>query len=167
MSLFITPPPPHFLIRISSSSQNSLVLSIPLPPPRGTRASFVLDLPHSCPSTRPPLTPWVHPHQPPQTCGCPPLLQGLLSPQARASLPCCREPVRHSARDKGHEEGGSAYAKAGSSLRSPPGYSRAFPPQKTRVCLLYCFVLSPLTLLGAVPYHHLALSVKELTYSSN
>ena len=35
----------------------------------------------------------------------------------------CREPVRHSARDKGHEEGGSAYAKAGSSLRSPPGYS--------------------------------------------
>ena len=42
----------------------------------------------------------------------------------------CREPVRHSARDKGHEEGGSAYAKAGSSLRSPPGYSRAFSPQK-------------------------------------
>ena len=35
----------------------------------------------------------------------------------------CREPVRHSTRDKGHEEGGSAYAKAGSSLRSPPGYS--------------------------------------------
>ena len=29
------------------------------------------------------------------------------------------------------------------------------------------FVLSPLTLLGAVPHHHLALSVKELTYSSN
>ena len=40
-------------------------------------------------------------------------------------------------------------------------------PPKTRVCLLYCFVLSPLTLLGAVPHHHLALSVKELTYSSN
>ena len=40
-------------------------------------------------------------------------------------------------------------------------------PQKTRVCLLYCFVLSPLTLLGAVPHHHLALSDKELTYSSN
>ena len=79
----------------------------------------------------------------------------------------CREPVRHSTHDKGHEEGGSAYAKAGSSLRSPPGYARASTPQKTRVCLLYCFVLSPLTLLGAVPYHHLALSVKELTYSSN
>ena len=40
-------------------------------------------------------------------------------------------------------------------------------PPKTRVCLLYCFVLSPLTLLGAVTHHHLALSVKELTYSSN
>ena len=42
-------------------------------------------------------------------------------------------------------------------------------PPKTRVCLLYCFVLSPLTLLGAVPHHHhhLALSDKELTYSSN
>ena len=33
--------------------------------------------------------------------------------------------VRHSARGKGHEEGGSAYAKAGSSFRSPPGNSRA------------------------------------------
>ena len=40
-------------------------------------------------------------------------------------------------------------------------------PQKTRVYLLYCFVFSPLTLLGAVPHHHLTLSVKELTYSSN
>src|SRR5574340_832051 len=74
---------------------------------------------------------------------------------------------RHSTRDKGHEEGGSAYAKVGSSLRSPPGYSRASTPQKTRVCLLYCFVLSPLTLLGAVPHHHLALSVKELTRSES
>ena len=74
---------------------------------------------------------------------------------------------RHSTRDKGHEEGGSAYAKAGSSLGSAPGFSRASTPQKTRVCLLYCFVLSPLTLLGAVPHHHLTLSVKELTYSSN
>ena len=42
----------------------------------------------------------------------------------------CGEPVRHSAHDKGHEEGGSAYAKAGSSLRGPPGYSRAFSPKK-------------------------------------
>jgi len=37
---------------------------------------------------------------------------------------------RHSARDKGHEEGGSAYAKAGSSLGSLPGYSRASSPKK-------------------------------------
>ena len=29
--------------------------------------------------------------------------------------------VRHSTHGKGHEEGGSTYAKAGSSLRSPPG----------------------------------------------
>jgi len=50
--------------------------------------------------------------------------------------------VRNSAHGKGHEEGGSAYAKAGSSLRSSPGNSRASTP-KTRVCLLYCFVLSP------------------------
>jgi len=57
--------------------------------------------------------------------------------------------VRNSAHGKGHEEGGSACAKAGSSLRSPPGNSRASTP-KTRVCLLYCFVLSPtpLTLQG-------------------
>ena len=74
---------------------------------------------------------------------------------------------RHSTRDKGHEERGSAYAKAGSSLGSAPGYSQASSPQKTRVCLIYCFVLSPLTLLGAVPHHHLSLSVKELTYSFN
>ena len=37
---------------------------------------------------------------------------------------------RHSARDKGHEEGGSAYAKAGSSLGSLPGYSRVSSPKK-------------------------------------
>ena len=37
---------------------------------------------------------------------------------------------RHSTRDRGHEEGGSAYAKAGSSLRSPPGYSRTSTPKK-------------------------------------
>ena len=37
---------------------------------------------------------------------------------------------RHSTHDKGHEEGGSAYAKAGSSLGSAPGYSRASTPKK-------------------------------------
>ena len=40
-----------------------------------------------------------------------------------------------STRSKGYEEGGLAYAKAGSSLRSLPGNSRASTP-KTRVCLL-------------------------------
>ena len=49
---------------------------------------------------------------------------------------------KSSAHGKGHEEGGSAYAKAGSSFRSPPGNSRASTP-KTRVCLLsaLCFHL--------------------------
>ena len=67
--------------------------------------------------------------------------------------------MRNSARGKGHEEGGLAYAKVGLSLRSPPGNSRASTP-KTRVCLLYYFVISPtpLTLRG---------TVKELTYSSS
>ena len=37
------------------------------------------------------------------------------------ALILCREPGRHSTLDKGHEEGGSAYANAGSSLRSPSG----------------------------------------------
>ena len=62
--------------------------------------------------------------------------------------------VRHSAHGKGHEEGGSTYAKAGSSLRSRPGNPRASTPI-TRACLLYYFVLSPtpLTLRGAVPHH--------------
>ena len=49
--------------------------------------------------------------------------------------------VRNATRGKGHEEGGSAYAKAGSSLRGPPGNFRASTP-KTRVCLLYCVMLS-------------------------
>ena len=48
-----------------------------------------------------------------------------------------------------------------------PDILEHLPLKKTRVCLLYCFVPSPLISLGAVPHHHLALSVKELTYSSN
>ena len=83
------------------------------------------------------------------------------------ALILCREPGRHSTLDKGHEEGGSAYANAGSSLRIHPDILEHLPPKKNRVCLLYCFVLSPLISLGAVPHHHLALTVKELTYSSN
>ena len=48
-----------------------------------------------------------------------------------------------------------------------PDILEHLPAKKTRVCLLYCFVLSPLISLGAVSHHHLTLSVKELTYSSN
>ena len=58
--------------------------------------------------------------------------------------------VRSSARGKGHEEGGSAYPKAdrvsGVRLDSLEHLS-----PKTTVCLLYCFVLSPLTLRGLSP----------------
>ena len=68
-------------------------------------------------------------------------------------------PGASSASGKGHEEGGLAYTKVGSSLRSPPGNSQASTP-KTRVCLL-----SALTLQGAVP-HYLSLK-KELAYSSS
>ena len=66
------------------------------------------------------------------------------------SLPGAR--VRSSTHDKGHEKGGSAYAKAGSSLRSPPGNSRASTPQNQSLPT-FCFVLSPtpLTLLGLSP----------------
>ena len=47
--------------------------------------------------------------------------------------------VRHSARGKGHEEGGSTYAKAGSSLRSPPGNSLEHLPRKPESAyFLFC-----------------------------
>ena len=58
--------------------------------------------------------------------------------------------VRHSAHGKGHEEGGSTYAKAGSSLRSPPGNPRASTPI-TRACLLYYFVLYTSDFTGGCP----------------
>ena len=53
---------------------------------------------------------------------------------------------RHSTRDKGHEEGGSAYAKAGSSLGSPPGYSRACTLKNQSLpTLLLCALTSDFT----------------------
>ena len=63
------------------------------------------------------------------------------------ALIMCREPGRHSTLDKGHEEGGSAYANAGSSLRSPPGYSRASPPHKNQSLptVLLCALTSDFT----------------------
>ena len=59
-----------------------------------------------------------------------------------------------STRGKGHEEGGLAYAKAGLSLKSSPGNSRAIYPQNQSLPT-FCFVLSPtpLTLQGAVPHY--------------
>ena len=79
----------------------------------------------------------------------------------------CREPVvRSSTRGKGHEEGGSAYTKAGSSLRSPPGNSRGNSTPKTRVCLLsaLCSHLHLWLYRGLSPTTSLW---KKLTYSSS
>ena len=62
--------------------------------------------------------------------------------------------VRNSAHGKGHEEGGSAYAKAGSSLRRHPVPKHL--PLKPRVCLLYCVMLSTYSSdinRGLSPYH--------------
>ena len=60
--------------------------------------------------------------------------------------------VRNSTHDKGHEEGGSAYAKAGSSLRSPPWKFLSIYPSNLSLPT-FCFVLSPtpLTLRGLSP----------------
>ena len=64
--------------------------------------------------------------------------------------------VRHSAHGKGHEEGDSTYAKAGSGLRSlrATGIPRA-ASDINRAWILFYYVLSPspLTLRGAVPYY--------------
>ena len=58
----------------------------------------------------------------------------------------CQEPVRHSTHDKGHEEGGSAYAKAGSSLRSPPDILEHLPPKNQSLpILLLCALTSDFT----------------------
>ena len=60
--------------------------------------------------------------------------------------------VRNSAHGKGHEEGGFGIRKGGIKPQETP-CSQASTP-KTRVYLLYCFMLSPtpLTLWGAVPH---------------
>ena len=49
--------------------------------------------------------------------------------------------VGNPAYGKGHEEGGLTNAKVGSDLRGPPGFSQV-STLKTRVCLLYCAILS-------------------------
>ena len=75
---------------------------------------------------------------------------------------------RSPAHGKGHEEGGLAYAKAGSSLKCPPENSRA-PTPKTRVCLLYCVMLSTYSSdinRGLFP-HHLFLEKVNLELLDN
>ena len=73
--------------------------------------------------------------------------------------------VRNSARGKGHEEGGSAYAKADRASGVPLEILEHLPQNQSLPT--FCFVLSPtpLTLWGAVP-NYLSLK-KELTYSSS
>ena len=53
---------------------------------------------------------------------------------------------RHSTRDKGHEEGGSAYAKAGSSLGSAPDIlEHLLPKNQSLPTLLLCALTSDFT----------------------
>ena len=59
--------------------------------------------------------------------------------------------VRHSARGKGHEEGGSAYAKVGSSLRRPPGNSQASTPQPESAYFLLCALTYTSDFTGGCP----------------
>ena len=74
--------------------------------------------------------------------------------------------VRNSARGKGHKEGGSAYTKAGSSLRSPPGNSRASTPQNQSLpTSLPCALTYTSDFMGGCPPP--PVSEKELTYSSS
>ena len=76
--------------------------------------------------------------------------------------------MRNPAHCKCHEEGGLAYAKAGSSLMGPPGNSRASTP-KTRVCLLYCVMLSPCSsdINRGLSPHHLFLEKVNLELLDN
>ena len=72
--------------------------------------------------------------------------------------------MRNSARGKGHEEGGLAYAKAGSSLRRPP-VPRHLPPKPESVYLLLYALIYTSDFTGGCPPP--PLSEKELTYSSS
>ena len=76
--------------------------------------------------------------------------------------------LRNSARGKGHEERGLTHAKAGSDLRGPPGLSRASAP-KTRVCLLYCVMLSTYSsdINRGLSLHHLFLEKVNLELFDN
>ena len=73
--------------------------------------------------------------------------------------------MRSSVRGKGHEEGGSAHAKAGSSLRSPPGNSRASTPKPESAYFLLSALTYTSDFTGGCPLP--PLSEKELNYSSS
>ena len=71
----------------------------------------------------------------------------------QAQFPVCHLPgasVRNSAHGKGHEEGGSAYAKAGSSLRRPPVPEHLPPKPESAYFTALCFHLH-LWLYGGLP----------------
>ena len=72
--------------------------------------------------------------------------------------------VRNFAHGKGHEEGGSAYAKAGSSLRRPLFLSIYPQNQSLPTLLLYALTYTSDFMGGCPPP---PLSEKELTYSSS
>ena len=68
--------------------------------------------------------------------------------------------VRNSAHDNGHEEGGSAYAKAGSSLRSPLEILEHLPPKPESAYFLLCAFTYTSDFTGAVPHY---LSLKRVS----
>ena len=59
--------------------------------------------------------------------------------------------MRNSACGKGHEEGGSAYVKAGSSLRNPPANSRASTPKPESAYFLLCALTYTSDFTGGCP----------------
>ena len=59
--------------------------------------------------------------------------------------------VRNSAHGKGHEEGGSAHTKAGSSLRSPLGNSRASTPKPESAYFRLCALTYTSDFMGGCP----------------
>ena len=75
--------------------------------------------------------------------------------------------VRNSTRGKGHEDGGSADAKAGLSLRSPPGNSQATTPKPESAYFTALCSHLHLWLYGGLSPTTISLSEKELTYSSS
>ena len=59
--------------------------------------------------------------------------------------------MRSSTHGKGHEEGGSAYAKAGSSLRSPLEILEHLPPKPESAYFLLCALTSTSDFTGGCP----------------